>query len=116
LNPYLNFFYNENGAVMNIEQKRIGKSTLELTLYGRLDAANASLLGDKLKRQEGITEFILDFKGVDYISSLCLRVLLHEKKTMQADGISLIIKNMRDSVREIFEMTGFLKLIEREEG
>jgi anti-anti-sigma regulatory factor len=42
-------------------------------------------------------------------------VLLHEKKAMQADGISLSIKNMRDSVREIFEMTGFLKLIEREE-
>jgi anti-anti-sigma factor len=100
---------------MNIEQNRIGKSTLELTLNGRLDAANASLLESNLKRQEGITELSIDFKGVDYISSLCLRVLLHEKKTMQAEGISLIIKNMRDSVREIFEMTGFLKLIEQEE-
>jgi anti-sigma B factor antagonist len=100
---------------MNIEQKSIDKSTVELTLNGRLDAANASMLESKLKRQEGITELIIDFKGVDYISSLCLRVLLHKKKTMQAEGISLIIKNMRDSVREIFEMTGFLKLMSQEE-
>ncbi|MDR2923230.1 MAG: STAS domain-containing protein [Treponema sp.] len=100
---------------MNIEQKMIGKSALELALNGRLDAASAPLLEDKLKQQEGITELILDFKGVDYISSMCLRAMLHAKKTMKAEGISLCIKNMKDSVREIFEMTGFLKLMEDEE-
>jgi anti-anti-sigma factor len=97
---------------MNIEQERIGKSTAALTLNGRLDTANAPLLEKKIREQKDITELILDFKGVDYISSMCLRVLLHEKKKMKAEGISLSIKNMRDSVREIFEMTGFLKLME----
>jgi anti-anti-sigma factor len=100
---------------MNIEQEMIGKSILALTLNGRLDTVNAPLLEDKLKQREGIMEIVLDFKGVDYISSMGLRVLLHAKKTMKAEGVRMSIINMRDSVREIFEMTGFLKLMEEEE-
>jgi len=100
---------------MNIEQERTGKSTVVLTLSGRLDTVNAPLLESKIKEQEDITELTLDFKGVNYISSMGLRVLLAAKKAMKAEGSRLIIKNIQDSVREIFEMTGFLNLMEREE-
>jgi len=99
---------------MNIEQERIGKSTVALTLNGRLDTVNAPLLESKIKEQKDITELTLDFKGVSYISSMGLRVLLQAKKAMKADGARLSILNMRDSVREIFEMTGFLSLMEQE--
>jgi len=99
---------------MNIEQERVGKSTAVLKIYGRLDTVNAPLLEGKIKEQEGITELTLDFKGVDYISSMGLRVLLQAKKAMKADGIRLAIINMQDSVREIFEMTGFLNLMAQE--
>ena len=99
---------------MNIEQERIGNSTVTLTLYGRLDTVNAPLLESKIKEQEGITELTLDFKGVEYISSMGLRVLLQAKKTMKSNGVRLTIINMRDSVREIFEMTGFLNLMTQE--
>ena len=100
---------------MDIGQERVGKSTVVLTLNGRLDTVNAPLLGSKIKEQEDITELELDFKGVDYISSMGLRVLLQAKKAMKAEGASLIIKNLQDSVREVFEMTGFLNLMTREE-
>jgi len=96
---------------MNIEQERIGKSTVTLTLHGRLDTVNAPQLEGKIKELEDITELTLDFKGVEYISSLGLRVLLQAKKTMKSNGVKLTIINMRDSVREIFEMTGFLNLM-----
>jgi len=99
---------------MKIEQERVGKSTVTLTLYGRLDTVNAPLLENKIKEQEDITELTLDFKGVDYISSMGLRVLLQAKKTMKAGGVRLTIINMQDSVREIFEMTGFLNLMTQE--
>jgi len=101
---------------MNIEQERIGKSTVTLTLYGRLDTVNAPQLESKIKEQEDITELTLDFKGVEYISSMGLRVLLQAKKTMKSNGARLTIINMRDSVREIFEMTGFLNLMTKEEN
>ena len=100
---------------MDIEQERIGKSTVALTLNGRLDTVNAPLLGSKIEEQEDITELELDFKGVTYISSMGLRVLLQAKKTMKTRGVRMSIKNMRDSVREIFEMTGFLNLMMKEE-
>jgi len=99
---------------MNIEQEKTGKSVV-LTLNGRLDTVNAPQLESKIKEQEDITELTLDFKEVNYISSMGLRVLLQAKKEMKANGAMLKIINMRDSVREIFEMTGFLTLMERED-
>jgi len=99
---------------MNIEQERTGKSTVTLTPHGRLDTVNAPQLETKIKEQEDITELTLDFKEVEYISSMGLRVLLQAKKTMKANGVRLTIINMRESVREIFEMTGFLNLMAKE--
>jgi len=99
---------------MDIGQERVGKSAVVLTLNGRLDTVNAPLLESKIKEQEDITELELDFKGVTYISSMGLRVLLQAKKEMKAEGVRMSIKNMRDSVREIFEMTGFLNLMAQE--
>jgi len=99
---------------MNIEQERTDKSVV-LTLNGRLDTVNAPLLESKIKEQEDITELTIDFKGITYISSMGLRVLLQAKKAIKAKGGRMSIINMRDSVREIFEMTGFLNLMEKEE-
>jgi anti-sigma B factor antagonist len=96
---------------MDIEEERIGKSAVALTLNGRLDTVNAPLLENKIKEQEDITELTLDFKGVNYISSMGLRVLLAAKKAMKAEGGRMSIINMQDSVREVFEMTGFLNLM-----
>jgi anti-anti-sigma regulatory factor len=44
-----------------------------------------------------------------------LRVLLQAKKLFRRDNRKLTIKNMNETVREVFEMTGFLKLIVQEE-
>ena len=99
---------------MDIEQERAGKS-VALALNGRLDTVNAPRLESKIKELEDITELTLDFKEVSYISSMGLRVLLQAKKTMKSNGVKLTIINMRDSVREIFEITGFLNLMAQEE-
>jgi anti-sigma B factor antagonist len=100
---------------MNIEQERVSKSKIVLTLNGRLDTLNAPLLESRIKEQGDITELEIDFKGVDYISSMGLRVLLAAKKEMKSEGIRLIINNIQDSVHEIFEITGFLSLMAQEE-
>jgi len=101
---------------MTIEHARTGKSTVVLTLTGRLDTANAPLLEQKIKQWgEDITELVLDFAELDYISSMGLRVLLQAKKSLKEKGRQLIIKNMGDSIREVFQMTGFLSLMVEEE-
>jgi len=101
---------------MTIEHARTGKSTVVLTLSGRLDTANAPLLEQKIKQWgEDITELALDFSELEYISSMGLRVLLQAKKAFKEKGRQLVIKNMGDSIREVFQMTGFLHLMVQEE-
>jgi anti-sigma B factor antagonist len=103
------------GGAMTIEQENVDTTTAALTLSGRLDAANAPLLEEKIKQcGSGITELVLDFSGLTYISSVGLRVLLQAKKVFKKDNRKLTIKNMNETVREVFEMTGFLKLFVEE--
>ena len=95
---------------------RINGSTVTLLLSGRLDAAKAPLLEQKIKQWgNNITEIILDFTELTYISSMGLRVLLHAKKMLRKDNRKLTIKNMTESIKEVFQMTGFLNLMVQEE-
>ena len=101
---------------MTIESERVGKSTMVITLEGRLDTATAPQLERKLKQWgDDIIEIVLDFAALSYISSMGLRVLLQAQKTMNAQGRKFIVKNMNESVREVFEMTGFINLMVQEE-
>jgi len=101
---------------MIIEQERVDLITVKLILSGRLDTANAPLLENKIKQWgNDITKLILDFANLDYISSVGLRVLLHTKKVFKTDNRKFIIINVAEPVREVFEMTGFLKLMVQEE-
>jgi anti-sigma B factor antagonist len=104
------------GGKMTIDHERINKTTVALTLTGRLDTASSPLLEQKIKQWgEDIQEIILDFSGLSYISSMGLRVLLHAKKEMELECRKLTIKNMGASIREVFAMTGFLQLMVEEE-
>jgi anti-anti-sigma factor len=99
---------------MTIEQAQISKSTVVLSLFGRLDTASAPMLERKIRQWEEL-EVILDFMKLDYISSMGLRVLLQAKKSLKEKGRTLAIKNMNESIREVFQMTGFLNLMVNEE-
>jgi anti-sigma B factor antagonist len=104
------------GGTMTIDHERINKTTVALTLTGRLDTASSPLLEQKIKQWgEDIKELILDFSGLSYISSMGLRVLLHAKKEMELECRKLTIKNMGTSIRDVFVMTGFLQLMVDEE-
>lgn len=101
---------------MNIESYKVDKATVQLALSGRLDTVNAPLLEQKIKQWgDDISELILDFAQLEYISSMGLRVLLQTYKAMKEKNKKLIIKNMSDSVREVFGLTGFLNLMIHEE-
>lgn len=73
---------------------------------GRLDTLTAPELKQALEESwEGATEIILDLAGVDFVSSAGIRIILMAHKHM-ADHGSLVIQNVRDSVAEVFELTG----------
>lgn len=95
---------------MNIEIKKdADKLVLEIT--GRLDTVTAPTLDKAINDNLSETKsLILDFKGLEYISSAGLRVLLATQKKMQQLGAMKII-NVCELVMEVFEVTGFKDIL-----
>ena len=95
---------------MQIDQLKEG-STLTMKVSGRLDTMTAPQLESEITGHlDGITEFIMDFTDLEYISSAGLRVLLVTSKMMKEKG-RFVIRNINETVREIFEVTGFLDIL-----
>ena len=95
---------------MMIEIKRNVENTV-VELVGRLDTTTAPSLEKTLNEDMGDTKnLVLDFKGLGYISSAGLRVLLSAQKRMQKIG-SMKLINVCESVMEVFEITGFADIL-----
>ena len=91
---------------MTIEKKENGKE-LTLTLSGRLDTTTAPQLEAELKQNiSDVEKLILDFVSLEYLSSAGLRVLLAAQKVMNKQG-EMIIRNVNETIADIFEVTGF---------
>lgn len=54
---------------------------------------------------------VLDFSGLDYISSAGLRVLLGAAKKLRGSGGTLGMFGLNQSVREVFEISGFSTIL-----
>ncbi len=85
----------------------------KVNLRGRLDTTT-SLELDRTLKNENITEelVILDFSELEYISSAGLRVLLSLKKVLEAQNKKLEIHNINDVVKEVFNVTGFINILD----
>lgn len=95
---------------MTIE-KKLNNNELTVTLEGRLDTVTAPSLEAELKANlDGIQELVLDFQKLEYISSAGLRVLLMAQKTMNKQG-SMVIRNVNETIAEVFEITGFADML-----
>lgn len=95
---------------MTINKNQQG-TALELTLAGRLDTTTAPQLEAELKHSvNGVTNLTLDFAELEYISSAGLRVLLAAQKVMNKQG-NMVIRNVNETVMEVFEITGFSDIL-----
>lgn len=55
----------------------------------------------------GSRKLLVDFAALDYISSAGLRVLLATAKRLSGAGSTLRLFGLNDTVREVFEISGF---------
>ena len=82
-------------------------SALTVHISGRLDAVNALELDkDFSATLDGVTDLTIDLADLEYISSAGLRTLLKTQKRMDTQG-AMRIKNIRENVREVLDMSGF---------
>ena len=95
---------------MTIE-KNLNGTELTVVITGRLDTTTAPQLEAEFKQNiAGVEKLVLDFAGLEYLSSAGLRVLLAAQKAMNKQG-EMIIKNVNETINEIFEVTGFIDIL-----
>ncbi|MDR0441068.1 MAG: STAS domain-containing protein [Candidatus Accumulibacter sp.] len=87
--------------------------TLLLSIEGQINGNNAMDLEQNLQAcvDKALYRIVLDFSGVDYISSAGLRVVLWLAKQLQKHAGALALCGLRKNVLEIFEMCGFVDIL-----
>ena len=95
---------------MTIEIKKNAEEVI-IEVVGRLDTITAPSLDKAINEDMGdATSLVLDVKGMEYISSAGLRVILSAQKKMQKIG-SMKVINVCEEVMDVFEMTGFADIL-----
>jgi anti-anti-sigma factor len=95
---------------MQIAESKSGAITIAV-IEGRLDTATSAAAEQRLMallREGGV---VADLAGVSYVSSAGLRVLLKAAKQAKNASVSFSICATQTAVREVFEMSGFDKII-----
>lgn len=95
---------------MNIAKTSEGTKRT-LALEGRLDTTTAPQLEAEVKGAlTGVTELVLDFAQLEYLSSAGLRVILAAQKIMNKQG-KMVICHVNETIMEVFEVTGFSDIL-----
>jgi anti-sigma B factor antagonist len=92
-------------------KKELNGTELKISIIGKLNTVTAPQLETEIKSSvAGITDLILDFAELDYLSSAGLRVILTAQQIMMKQG-KMVIRNVNDTINEIFDVTGFIDIL-----
>lgn len=94
--------------------KKLDKDTLIVCVDGWIDTLTAPQFHQAAQDLQGAKNVILDFGGVEYISSAGLRETVALFRTVTAQGGSFCVREVAPSVMDVFTMTGFDKKFEIE--
>ena len=86
----------------------------QVTLTGRLDSVTSSGLEKSLQPlfETAGTRTLVDFSALSYVSSAGLRVILMAAKRAKQSQGKLVLCGLQPHVREVFEISGFLKILD----
>ena len=97
---------------MDINATKEGNILISKPL-GRLDGTNSRDFEEALKTELSQEELslIIDLEDLIYISSAGLRAILLLAKTLNSKGRKLALCSLSDQILEVFEISGFNKVI-----
>ena len=90
------------------EYKKNGVKVLEL--QGRIDSTQASFETELHELVAKEDKVVIDCINLNYISSFGLRAFLSTLKSVQKEQGTMVITNLQENVKNVFEISGFLKL------
>lgn len=85
-----------------------------LEVSGSLDSNTAPEMIESIESclKDKPNNLVIDFSGVDYVSSAGLRVVIKTNHTQTAAGDKMILCGLKDYVQEVFEMSGLSKILD----
>lgn len=97
---------------MTVEKKK-NNDTIIVIITGSVDANTApELRNEVLEELDDVMCLTLDMTDMDYISSAGLRVILEAYQILEEKDGRVILENVREELRDIFELTGFMDYME----
>ena len=88
--------------------KKVDGGLQVLTISGRLETATAPQLDAEVKAiAPEVKNLRIEMTDMEYVSSAGLRVLLTAQKTMNARQGRMELAGVNDSVKHVFDITGF---------
>ena len=92
--------------------KTYNDKELTIEVGDRIDTVTApDFENEIMDEMDKFDSLILDLNNLEYISSAGLRVLVLVQKKLQPDNIPFVIINVNDTIKEIFSMSGFDKIL-----
>ena len=97
---------------MEIKLNEEGATTV-VSLAGRLDTTTAPQLEECSNElnAKGVTSIAVNMAECDFVSSAGLRVIVAMQKRAVSTGGSLEFRNVQPEVMDVFDMTGFSKIL-----
>ena len=97
---------------MEISAEREG-GALIARANGRIDSSNSREFHSGMEAviADDDSAVVLSFEDVSYISSAGMRVILMTAKSLQSKGMKFVLCSMNESIREVFQISGFDKII-----
>jgi anti-sigma B factor antagonist len=91
----------------------VENGTASIVLAGELDLAGAQQLETRLDEaeREGPARLIIDLRGLAFIDSTGLRLLLQADARARERGCELVLRPGEPSVQRVFEVTGALDVL-----
>ena len=95
--------------------KKYNEKELTIEVKDRIDTVTAPDFENEILDEMGTFDsLIIDFTNLEYISSAGLRVLIATQKKLKPENIPMTIRNVNDTINEIFRMSGFDKILKIE--
>jgi len=96
---------------MQIDATKEGNAVV-MSLKGRLDAVASSEFETSISDwiSKGDSHFLLNFTGLEYISSAGLRSILAASKKLKDRNGKIFLTGLHGAVEEVFKISGFVSI------
>lgn len=94
-----------------------GENSIQLSIEGNVDTITAPELQQRLLAVfQKTNNAVVDLSAVPYMSSAGLRAMLLGQKTAQSKGGTMKVIGVQPAVMQVFELSGFVKILSIEQG